>query len=182
MKRYPRILFFVDGPTPTEDQMKAAAEYGPGVSFRNARLIKEDAPLEDCDGVAGEAIPPMYADAFPSADDEKAMDEHMEKHDPNKPEMHRNAPASKYEEMSDEEKEAAVAAAQQRGGRRPAMNERLSGLKNQAGTDRVEHPPKKDEWKEPGDQPAPSGAQPAPAPKAKPAPAPTPTPTPAPKA
>lgn len=66
-----KILFFVDGPSPTPDDFVAAADMKATVVFRNARAVpSEPHSLEKCDGVAGK-VPAIYAKAFPSA--EKAV-------------------------------------------------------------------------------------------------------------
>jgi hypothetical protein len=54
---YPKVLYFIAGMAPTPDQIADADNCGPGVAFRNATLIHPDAPIEDCDAVAGDAIP-----------------------------------------------------------------------------------------------------------------------------
>lgn len=51
-----RILFFIDGPMPTEEQMAQAEEHG--AVFRNVRF-HADGTKEDCVGVMGFA-PPEY--------------------------------------------------------------------------------------------------------------------------
>lgn len=68
--KVPRILFFVDGPTPSLRDLAVAAAIGANVVFRNAQAVPGDAhSLEICDGVAGEVIPPLYAEAYPTAED-----------------------------------------------------------------------------------------------------------------
>lgn len=68
MKKFPRILFFISGSLPTEEQFVSAESYGPNVSFRNGLLVPADGTLEVCDGVAG-SVPDRYADAYPSAEE-----------------------------------------------------------------------------------------------------------------
>lgn len=63
-----RILFFVDGMAPTPADLKAASAINAQVMFRNARAVPADGCLEDCDGVAGDHVPPRYVEAFPSAE------------------------------------------------------------------------------------------------------------------
>lgn len=63
-----RILFFVDGMAPTPADIKAASAINAQVMFRNARAVPADGCLEDCDGVAGDHVPPRYVEAFPSAE------------------------------------------------------------------------------------------------------------------
>lgn len=67
IRKFPRILFFINGPLPTEEQQNEALEYGFNVAFRNADLISADGCREECDGVAGE-VPERYADK-PHADE-----------------------------------------------------------------------------------------------------------------
>ena len=63
MVKQPRILYFIDGPTPTPQQtIEANALRGKGaiVSFRNARYAGTDGGgAEACDGIAGNA-PEQY--------------------------------------------------------------------------------------------------------------------------
>lgn len=68
MRKYPRILFFVAGVMPTEEDFAAAEKLGPNVSFRNASAVPNDGALEKCDGVAGK-VPARYAEAFPTAEE-----------------------------------------------------------------------------------------------------------------
>lgn len=64
-----KILFFVDGPAPSPEDYAAAAEMSATVNFRNARAVpSEPHALEICDGVAG-AVPPLYAERFPTAEE-----------------------------------------------------------------------------------------------------------------
>lgn len=63
----PKILFFVKGPFPSDDEKAAAkAISGAKVVFRNALAVEnEPHALEVCDGVTG-AVPPIYAARFPA--------------------------------------------------------------------------------------------------------------------
>jgi len=63
-----KILFFVEGPAPTAEQLAEALEMTANVMFRNALAVPaEQHSLEICDGVAG-IVPPLYAEAFPTAE------------------------------------------------------------------------------------------------------------------
>jgi hypothetical protein len=62
MKKFPKILFFVDGTVPTAKDMLESEKYGPNVSFRNARMISAEGAFEMCDGVAG-CVPVCYLKA-----------------------------------------------------------------------------------------------------------------------
>lgn len=63
-----KILYFVEGPGPTADQLAEALEMSATVMFRNALAVpSEPHSLELCDGVAG-IVPPLYAERFPSAE------------------------------------------------------------------------------------------------------------------
>jgi hypothetical protein len=69
VNRFPRILYFIDGPVPTKEQADALAKMGPKAAFRNARMVS-DLPLsslEDCDAVAGD-VPKRYAETYPTVD------------------------------------------------------------------------------------------------------------------
>lgn len=62
--KYPRVLYFIAGPNPSEEDLEAAKEFGPGVLFRNANFVPPEGPLENADAVAGPAIPKRYRDAY----------------------------------------------------------------------------------------------------------------------
>jgi len=65
-----KILFFVDGPSPTPEDFKAAQALNGQVMFRNARAVPSEVhSLEVCDGVAGDFVPELYAERFGSAED-----------------------------------------------------------------------------------------------------------------
>lgn len=63
-----KILFFVDGVAPSNEDFEAASKLTAQVVFRNARAVPPEGALEECDGVAGK-IPPTYAEAYPEADE-----------------------------------------------------------------------------------------------------------------
>jgi hypothetical protein len=65
--KYPKILFFINGTTPSKKEVALAATFGPNVSFRNAKLIGAEA-MEFCEAVTG-AVPEKYASKYPSAKD-----------------------------------------------------------------------------------------------------------------
>lgn len=56
----PLILYFIAGMVPTHADKVDAATLPYKVSFRNARMIDPEHPLEPCDLVAGD-VPPSYA-------------------------------------------------------------------------------------------------------------------------
>lgn len=69
IKNFPRILFFIAGATPTDEEYNEAQHYLPNMAFRNAAFVPADASvgsLEQCDGVAG-LVPEIYAKNRPSA-------------------------------------------------------------------------------------------------------------------
>lgn len=61
-----KIIYFVDGFAPSEDEKLEAESFGIKTVFRNAHYIYDDA--EKCDGVAGAVIPDAYKD-YPTADE-----------------------------------------------------------------------------------------------------------------
>lgn len=69
--RVPRILFFIAGMVPTDEQKDDIARFGPNASFRNADQVGAIAmsPLEECDAVAGPAIPERYSNVYPNVSD-----------------------------------------------------------------------------------------------------------------
>jgi hypothetical protein len=76
--KYPRILFFINGPSPSLDEQLAADQLAPcRVSFRNAKFVNEKGTLEVCDGWFGGATPKGYKKAYPHA--KKAISEFVEK-------------------------------------------------------------------------------------------------------
>ncbi len=65
----PRILYFINGTTPTPEEFDEANKLGGNVGFRNAQYVNDDDNPEDCDGVAAsnpDFIPKPYKD-FPAA-------------------------------------------------------------------------------------------------------------------
>ena len=71
-----KILYFVDGVSPTPEDFEAASKMQAQVVFRNARAVPPEGALEECDGVAGE-VPPTYAESYPTA--EEAIEAHAAK-------------------------------------------------------------------------------------------------------
>lgn len=68
-----KILYFIEGAAPTAEDFEAAQAIGGNVVFRNALAVpNEPHSLEICDGVAG-VVPPIYAEAFPDADEAVAQ-------------------------------------------------------------------------------------------------------------
>jgi hypothetical protein len=120
-KLYPKILFFTAGMKPTAEDLAAADELGPGVSFRNATLIQSDAPIEAADGVAG-AVPDSYAEAIPNVSDRDAVFERMRRRDPNNAIMDQGVSRPRRE--SPEARDARIQNALARGERPAAINER----------------------------------------------------------
>lgn len=55
-----KILYFINGPFPSDDQMAKAEQIG--AVFRNARNVKPDDKPEKCDAVCGKVIPKQYKD------------------------------------------------------------------------------------------------------------------------
>ena len=70
-----KILYFVDGVSPTPEDFEAASKMQARVLFRNARAVPPEGALEECDGVAG-CIPGPYAE-LPTA--EEAIEAHAAK-------------------------------------------------------------------------------------------------------
>jgi hypothetical protein len=54
-----KILYFIDGFSPTPEDFEAASKLTAQVSFRNAQHVPAEGALEDCDGVAG-CVPAPY--------------------------------------------------------------------------------------------------------------------------
>jgi hypothetical protein len=65
--RVPRVLYFINGMVPTDEQINDARRFGPNVGMRNALQVASLAmsPLEECDAVAGE-VPARYAKVYPN--------------------------------------------------------------------------------------------------------------------
>lgn len=70
-----KILYFVDGVSPTPEDFEAASKMQAQVVFRNARAVPPEGALEECDGVAGH-VPAPYAE-LPAA--EEAIKAHAAK-------------------------------------------------------------------------------------------------------
>lgn len=119
---YPRVLFFINGTSPTAEQLETANRYGPGVSFRNALHIVEGAPIEDADAVAGD-VPKQYADALPNVDNYEAIDRRMAARDPNRRTM-MGREAVPYSDLNDDAKAIVNANALSRGAKPAPINER----------------------------------------------------------
>lgn len=67
-KKKLKILFFINGSSPTSDDELAAMELDGAVCFRNAEFAGlPEQGIEDCDGVAGDYVPKAYANKFPTA-------------------------------------------------------------------------------------------------------------------
>lgn len=62
-----KILFFIDGGSPTIEEVAEADAMGAQVCFRNAQHIPAEGALEACDGVTG-CVPARYAEAYPTAE------------------------------------------------------------------------------------------------------------------
>lgn len=71
-----RILYFIDGCTPTEEDVEAASQIAGNVVFRNALFVSNNDSLETCDGVAGN-VPAIYEERFSSA--QAAIQENVKK-------------------------------------------------------------------------------------------------------
>jgi hypothetical protein len=61
-----KVLYFIRGAVPTQDDLDEAQAIGPNVMMRNVGKIVPGAPLENCDAVAG-FVPPDYAKVYPVA-------------------------------------------------------------------------------------------------------------------
>jgi hypothetical protein len=141
---YPKVLYFIAGMAPTPDQIADADNCGPGVAFRNATLIHPDAPIEDCDAVAGDAIPDNYADALPNISDREAVKQRMVNRNPVLAGSMGVQPQNTFGNETEGERTARINNALARGQRQPGVNERgadqpiASQRTTQAGTPRVE--------------------------------------------
>jgi hypothetical protein len=64
-----RILFWIKDDAPTLDERVIALSYGPGVTFRNARIpVPVGGSIERCDAVTAidvEVIPARYRETYP---------------------------------------------------------------------------------------------------------------------
>ena len=70
-----KILFFVQGVSPTPEDFEEASKLKAQVVFRNASAVPAEGALEECDGVAGH-VPAPYAE-LPAA--EEAIKAHAAK-------------------------------------------------------------------------------------------------------
>ena len=62
-----KILYFIEGPIPTEEELHYAKQLSGEVTFRNAAGVTDDThAIELCDGVAGK-VPEVYAHRYPQA-------------------------------------------------------------------------------------------------------------------
>lgn len=59
LPKAPRILYFIGGALPTDEQQRDAMRYGPNCVIRNGRYADADGAPERCDGVAG-MVPEPY--------------------------------------------------------------------------------------------------------------------------
>lgn len=142
-KLFPRVLYFINGTTPTADQLDEANRYGPGVSFRNVNHIQDGQPIEDADAVAG-MVPQQYADALPNVDNYEAINARMSNRDPNRQTMRGTQPVP-YRHMNDDAKTIVNANDLSRGFKAAPINERdplpVLQRSTQAGGDPFENVP-----------------------------------------
>lgn len=61
-----KVLYFLNGPSPTSAEQRDAETYGYGTVFRNAQHVPASGALEECDAVAGN-VPARYQKQFPIA-------------------------------------------------------------------------------------------------------------------
>lgn len=140
---FPKVLYFIAGTTPTQDQTDEADAFGPGVAFRNATLIHPDGPIEDADAVAGPNIPENYAEALPNIDDREAVKERIARRNPNLANM---TPDKAERRESEADRKARIENALARGERRAPINDRNadpahpSQRTTQSGDARVTYP------------------------------------------
>lgn len=76
------VLYFTEEAHLSDEQAEEMSRI-PGACHRNAAFIDPDAPLEKCDGVAGDAVPEAYAEAYPTAKPLTPADDDDEADDPN---------------------------------------------------------------------------------------------------
>ena len=67
------ILYFINSPMPTDEQLAEAYSMNAKVMFRNVKFISSEEKPEAADGVAGE-VPEIYKD-YPSAEEAIAAKE-----------------------------------------------------------------------------------------------------------
>jgi uncharacterized protein YciI len=65
MAKKKKILFFINGPHPTAEQLEQGKSVG--AAFRNTRFIQEGESLEQAEAFAGE-VPEVYKKAFPNVE------------------------------------------------------------------------------------------------------------------
>jgi len=63
MKNKFKILFFINGPVPTDEQKEIA--YAIRANFRNAEHVTADDSVEKADFVYGDCVPAIYAAKYP---------------------------------------------------------------------------------------------------------------------
>ena len=61
-----RVLYFIVGSAPNDEQRNDIAKYGPHATFRNAQYAQGDECLEFCTAVCGD-VPAGYAKQYPQA-------------------------------------------------------------------------------------------------------------------
>lgn len=71
-----KIIHFINGVSPSVEDLEIASSMQAHVVFRNARVISSDCGLEDCDGVSG-LVPETYESVFPKASE--AIQTHLDK-------------------------------------------------------------------------------------------------------
>lgn len=74
-KRRRVTLYFTNGAQLTEEDYEAMSKLRGDVRHRNAEFIDPDAKLEDCDAVAGPAVPEQYAAKYATADGDAEQNE-----------------------------------------------------------------------------------------------------------
>ena len=70
VKSLPKILFFTNGPLPTDEEKNLGDKMGMKVVYRNAQAVLENLSPEECDGVFAvnpDIVPTIYR-RFPSAE------------------------------------------------------------------------------------------------------------------
>lgn len=113
-RHFPRVLFFINGMNPSDDEKQEANDYGPGVVFRNAQFVSNDGPIEDADAVAG-MVPDRYAEALPNIKEREAVAARMS--------------GDPQAGMTDEQRKAAAANDLARGNRGVTKNAALAERK-----------------------------------------------------
>ena len=75
--RVTKVLFFIEGITPSKEQVERFKEIEKNeckVCFRNIKYFDEAASLEDCDFVTGK-VPKKYSNKFPVYNSKKNIPE-----------------------------------------------------------------------------------------------------------